>query len=70
MRRITAIIQPYQLHKVTTALVAVDLNGVTISEAQGSGRQKGHAEVYRGVEYRADYVPVRIEALAADAEAP
>ena len=55
---------------MTTALVAVDLNGVTISEAQGSGRQKGHAEVYRGVEYRADYVPVRIEALAADAEAP
>lgn len=71
MKLITAIIQPYRLDEVTTALVAIGLNGVTISEAEGSGRQKGHTEVYRGAEYRVDYVPkLRVEVLTADADAP
>ena len=67
MKLITAVIQPYQLQSVASALEAVGLHGVTISEAQGSGRQKGHTEVYRGAEYRVDYVPkLRVEVLTSD----
>lgn len=70
MKLITAIIQPYQLDNVTTALDAAGLHGVTISEAQGAGRQKGHTEVYRGAEYQVDYIPkLRVEVLTSDADA-
>lgn len=70
MRLVTAIIQPYQLDAVTTALDAIGVRGVTISEAQGAGRQKGHTEVYRGAEYQVDYIPkLRVEVLTSDAEA-
>ncbi|MDO4243147.1 MAG: P-II family nitrogen regulator [Actinomyces sp.] len=69
MKLLTAIIQPYQLDEVTTALDAAGLHGVTVSEAQGAGRQKGHTEVYRGAEYRVDYVPkLRVEVLTTDAD--
>ncbi|CAM2984467.1 P-II family nitrogen regulator [Actinomyces slackii] len=67
MKLVTAIIQPYQLDSVTAALEAAGLHGVTVSEAQGAGRQKGHTEVYRGAEYQVDYVPkLRIEVLTPD----
>lgn len=70
MKLVTAIIQPYQLDSVTAALDATGLHGVTISEAQGAGRQKGHTEVYRGAEYQVDYVPkLRVEILTSDADA-
>lgn len=70
MKLITAIIQPYQLDNVTTALDAAGLHGVTISESQGAGRQKGHTEVYRGAEYQVDYIPkLRVEVLTSDADA-
>lgn len=70
MKLITAIIQPYQLDNVTTALDAAGLHGVTLSEAQGAGRQKGHTEVYRGAEYQVDYVPkLRVEIVTSDADA-
>lgn len=71
MKLITAIIQPYQLDSVTTALDALGIHGVTISEAQGAGRQKGHTEVYRGAEYQVDYIPkLRVEVVVRDADAP
>lgn len=67
MKLVTAIIQPYQLEDVSNALEAAGIRGVTISEAQGSGRQKGHTEVYRGAEYRVDYVPkIRVEIVCRD----
>lgn len=70
MKLITAIIQPHRLDSVTTALHEVGLHGMTISEAQGAGRQHGHTEVYRGAEYRVDYVPkLRVEVLSDDARA-
>lgn len=69
MKLITAIIQPYQLESVNNALHAAGVRGITVSEAQGSGRQKGHVEVYRGAEYRVDYVPkIRVEVVCADAD--
>lgn len=69
MKLITAIIQPYQLDNVTSALEAAGLSGVTVSEAQGAGRQKGHTEVYRGAEYQVDYVPkLRIEVVTSDSD--
>lgn len=71
MKLVTAIIQPYQLENVSAALEAAGIRGITISEAQGSGRQKGHTEVYRGAEYRVDYVPkIRVEIVCSDDDAP
>lgn len=69
MKLVTAIIQPYQLENVAHAIEAAGIRGITISEASGSGRQKGHTEVYRGAEYRVDYVPkVRVEVLCREAD--
>lgn len=69
MKLITAIIQPYRLDAVISALELVGISGVTLSEAQGAGRQKGHTEVYRGAEYQVDYVPkLRLEILTTDAQ--
>jgi len=70
MKLITAIIKPFRLEEVKTALQAIGVQGMTVSEASGYGRQRGHVEVYRGAEYTVDLVPkVRIEVLIDDAEA-
>ncbi len=67
MKLITAIIQPHRLDEVKDALEAVGIQGMTISEASGFGRQKGHTEVYRGAEYRVDTVPkLRVEVVLDD----
>lgn len=69
MKLITAIIKPFKLDDVKEALQAVGITGMTVSEASGFGRQKGHTEVYRGAEYTIDLVPkVRLEVLVDDAE--
>lgn len=71
MKLVTAIVQPYRLDEVRTALDAVGVRGMTVSEASGFGRQRGHTEVYRGAEYTVDLVPkVRIELLVPDDVAP
>jgi nitrogen regulatory protein P-II 2 len=67
MKLVTAIIKPFKLDEVREALLGVGVQGMTVSEAQGFGRQKGHAEIYRGAEYKVNFVPkVRIEAAVAD----
>ena len=64
MKLITAIIKPHQLDAVKEALEAYGISGMTISEASGYGRQRGHSEVYRGAEYTVDFVPkIRLEVL-------
>ena len=70
MKLVTAIIKPHQLDEVKEALEAYGIHGLTISEASGYGRQRGHTEVYRGAEYTVDFVPkVRIEVLVEDLDA-
>jgi len=70
MKLITAVIKPFKLEDVKTALQAVGVTGMTVSEVQGFGRQGGHTEVYRGAEYRIDFVPkVRVEVVVADTDA-
>jgi nitrogen regulatory protein P-II 1 len=65
MKLITAIIKPHKLEDVKSALQAHGVKGMTVSEASGFGRQKGHTEVYRGAEYTVDLVPkIRLEVLA------
>lgn len=67
MKLITAIIKPFKLEEVKEALSSIDVLGMTVSEASGYGRQRGHVEVYRGAEYTVDLVPkVRLEVLADD----
>ena len=69
MKLVTAIIKPFKLEEVKEALQALGVQGMTVSEASGFGRQRGHTEVYRGAEYTVDLVPkVRIEVLIDDAE--
>ena len=70
MRLVTAIIKPFKLDDVKTALEAYGIQGMTVSEASGYGRQRGHTEVYRGAEYTVDLVPkVRLEVLVEDDDA-
>jgi nitrogen regulatory protein P-II 1 len=70
MRLVTAVIKPFKLDDVKTALEAVGVQGMTVSEVQGFGRQRGHTEVYRGAEYSVDFVPkVRVEVLVDEADA-
>jgi len=70
MKLVTAIIQPHRLDDVRTALEGAGVKGVTVSEASGYGRQKGHTEVYRGAEYTVDLLPkIRIEVLLDDSDA-
>lgn len=70
MKLVTAVIKPYKLDDVKTALQEMGVQGLTVTEASGYGRQRGHTEVYRGAEYRVDLVPkARIEVLVEDAEA-
>jgi nitrogen regulatory protein P-II 1 len=70
MRLITAIIKPFKLDEVKQALEAFGVTGMTVSEASGYGRQRGHSEVYRGAEYKVDFVPkVRVEVVVDDVDA-
>jgi|ERR1017187_5453231 nitrogen regulatory protein P-II 1 len=68
MKKIEAIIQPFKLDEVKEALMAIGVDGMTISEVRGHGRQKGHKEVYRGREYVVDLLPkLKIEIVVSDA---
>ena len=67
MRMITAIIKPFKLEEVREALSIIGVQGLTVTEVKGFGRQKGHTELYRGAEYVVDFLPkVKIEAAVAD----
>ena len=69
MKMVTAIIKPFVLEDVKGALEQLGVLGMTVSEVQGYGRQKGHTEVYRGAEYSVDFVPkVRIEVVTDDTD--
>ena len=71
MKLVTAIVKPFKVDDVKEALKALEVHGMTVSEVQGFGRQRGHTEVYRGAEYTVDFVPkVRLEVLTDDSEAP
>ncbi len=68
MKLVVAIIKPHQVEPVSDALHQIDVNGMTLTEVRGHGRQRGHSEVYRGGEYKVDFLPkVRIEVLTTDA---
>ncbi|MCW2613354.1 MAG: glnK [Frankiales bacterium] len=70
MRLVTAVVKPFKLDDVKAALEAVGVQGMTVSEVQGFGRQRGHTEVYRGAEYTVSFVPkTRVEVLVDDADA-
>src|ERR687890_1546393 len=70
MRLITGVIKPFRLDDVKSALEAAGVQGMTVSEVQGFGRQRGHTEVYRGAEYTVSFVPkTRVEVLVDDADA-
>lgn len=70
MKLVTAVLKPFKLDEVKSALEAAGVQGMTVSEVQGFGRQRGHTEVYRGAEYTVDFVPkVRLEVLVDDADA-
>lgn len=67
MKQITAIIKPFKLEDVRTALTDIGLQGMTIEEVKGFGRQKGHTELYRGAEYIIDFVPkLKLQVVVAD----
>ncbi|WP_423596554.1 P-II family nitrogen regulator [Roseateles sp. MS654] len=67
MKLITAVIKPFKLDEVREALSAIGVQGLTVTEVKGFGRQKGHTELYRGAEYVVDFLPkVKIEAAVAD----
>ena len=67
MKKIEAIIQPFKLDEVKTALIGIGVEGITVSEVRGHGRQKGHTEVYRGREYSVDLLPkVKLELVVPD----
>jgi len=67
MKRITAIIKPFKLDAVREELASAGVNGITVTEVKGFGRQKGHTELYRGAEYVIDFIPkVKIEVVVSD----
>lgn len=67
MKQITAVVKPFKLDDVKTALEVLGVQGLTVSEVQGFGRQRGHTEVYRGAEYTVDFVPkVKIDVIVPD----
>lgn len=71
MKKIEAIIKPFKLDEVKEALHEVGVSGITVTEAKGFGRQKGHTELYRGAEYIVDFLPkVKLEAVVDDDLAP
>jgi nitrogen regulatory protein P-II 2 len=68
MRQVTAVIKPFKLDEVREALSAIGVQGITVTEVKGFGRQKGHTELYRGAEYVVDFLPkVKIEAALDEA---
>ncbi len=70
MKKIEAIIKPFKLDEVKDALNAIGIQGLTVTEVKGFGRQKGHVELYRGAEYEISFIPkVKIETIVADAVA-
>jgi nitrogen regulatory protein P-II 1 len=70
MKLVVAVIKPFKLDDVKTALQQFGIHGITVTEVQGFGRQRGHTEVYRGAEYTIDFVPkVKLEILVEDAQA-
>jgi nitrogen regulatory protein P-II 1 len=70
VKLVTAVVKPFKLDDVKSALHDAGIAGMTVSEVQGHGRQRGHTEVYRGAEYVVDFVPkVRIEVVVDDADA-
>ena len=67
MKKLEAIVQPFKLDDVKEALIAIGVDGMTISEVRGHGRQKGHSETYRGQEYNVDLLPkVKVEVVVPD----
>lgn len=71
MKLVVAIVKPHRLDEVKEALRDLGVNGLTTSDVEGFGRQRGHTEVYRGAEYQVDFVPkVKIEVLCDDDQAP
>ena len=70
MKKIEAIVKPFKLEEVKEALSEVGIQGMTVSEVKGFGRQKGHTEIYRGSEYTVDFLPkVKVEVVVADDQA-
>jgi nitrogen regulatory protein P-II 2 len=70
MKLITAIIKPFKLEEVRAALTDLGLQGMTVTEVKGYGRQKGHTEIYRGAEYAVNFLPkIKIEVAVSDSEA-
>ena len=68
MKMVTAIVKPFKLDEVREALSAIGVQGITVTEVKGFGRQKGHTELYRGAEYVVDFLPkVKVEVVIADA---
>jgi nitrogen regulatory protein PII len=68
MKKVEAIIKPFKLDEVKDALAKIGINGMTLTEVKGFGRQKGHVEVYRGTEYEVNFIPkVKIEVVVPDA---
>jgi nitrogen regulatory protein P-II 1 len=71
MKKIEAIIKPFKLDSVKSALAEIGIQGLTVTEVKGFGRQKGHTEIYRGSEYVVDFLPkIKVEVVIADAQAP
>ncbi len=71
MKKIEAVIRHFKLEDVKNALSAKNIQGMTVTEVRGFGRQKGHKEMYRGAEYTVDFLPkVKVEVVVADAQAP
>src|SRR5476649_2665098 len=69
MKKIEAIIKPFKLEDVKSALMELGIQGLTITEVKGFGRQKGHTEIYRGSEYAVDFLPkIKVEVVLADAQ--
>jgi nitrogen regulatory protein P-II 1 len=70
MKLVTAIVKPFALEDIKAAVQAAGVHGMTVSEVQGYGRQKGHTEVYRGAEYQVDFIPrMKVEVLVNDESA-
>jgi nitrogen regulatory protein P-II 2 len=70
MKLITAVIKPFKLDEVRAALIDIGIQGMTVSEVKGYGRQKGHTEIYRGAEYAVNFLPkVKLEVVVASADA-
>lgn len=69
MKKIDAIIKPFKLEEVKEALAGIGVQGLTVSEVKGFGRQKGHTEIYRGSEYTVDFLPkIKVEIVLADSQ--